>query len=67
MASTLPKGEKHHLPLLLLFIPFSLWLFPPFYNYVEPTLFDIPFFYWFQAVWVIITALILAVVYFLGE
>jgi hypothetical protein len=66
MAGTLPKRKDRHLSFLLFIVPFVLWLFPPFYNYIEPKLLDIPFFYWFQALWVINTALILAVVYFLG-
>ncbi|GAC1434174.1 MAG: hypothetical protein PVS3B3_32570 [Ktedonobacteraceae bacterium] len=52
--------------LLLLIIPFIVLLWPPFYNFTEPTLFGIPFFYWFQLSWVIITAIITATVYFVG-
>ncbi len=52
--------------LLLLIVPFIVLLWPPFYNFTEPRLFDIPFFYWFQLMWVIITAIITAVVYFVG-
>jgi len=40
----------------------ALW--PPFYNKFEPTLFGIPFFYWFQLLWVLVSALLTAVVYF---
>ena len=52
--------------LLLLIIPFIALLWPPFYNFIDPELFGIPFFYWFQLMWVIITAIITAVVYFVG-
>ncbi len=52
--------------LFLLVIPFIVLLWPPFYNFNDPTLFGIPFFYWFQLSWVIITAIITAVVYFAG-
>jgi len=38
----------------------------PFYNFREPVLIGFPFFYWFQLLWVIITAIITAVVYFAG-
>jgi hypothetical protein len=34
----------------LLFLPCLIALAAPFYNSVEPRLFDIPFFYWFQLV-----------------
>jgi hypothetical protein len=52
--------------LVLLLIPFIVMLWPPFYNFREPVLFGFPFFYWFQLLWVIITAIITAVVYFAG-
>ena len=29
-----------------------------------PTLFGIPFFYWFQLLWVLVSALLTAIVYF---
>jgi hypothetical protein len=32
----------------------TLWV--PFYNRVEPTWIGIPFFYWFQVVWILVTA-----------
>jgi len=52
--------------LLLLLIPFIALLYPPFYNFQQPTFIGIPFFYWFQLLWVIITAVITAIVYFVG-
>jgi len=39
-------------------------LWPPFYNSVEPALWGIPFFYWYQLAWVIIGAVLTAIVYF---
>lgn len=51
---------------ILLIIPFIALLYPPFYNFAEPTFIGIPFFYWFQLLWIILTAIITAVVYFLG-
>jgi hypothetical protein len=41
---------------LLLFVPFVALLWVPFYNMVEPSLWGIPFFYWYQLLWVIITS-----------
>jgi hypothetical protein len=35
----------------------------PFYNSVEPTLFDVPFFYWYQMLWILISAAAVAIVY----
>ena len=48
---------------LLLLIPFVAVLWVPFYNSVQPTLFGIPFFYWYQLLWIILGAVIIAVVY----
>ena len=44
-------------------IQFVVILWPPFYNKVEPALFGIPFFYWFQLLWVVVSAVFTAVVY----
>jgi hypothetical protein len=49
---------------LLFVIQFAVVLWPPFYNRVEPTLMGIPFFYWFQLLWVIVSAVFTAIVYF---
>jgi hypothetical protein len=53
--------------LLLLFaLPFIALLWPPFYNFTEPSLIGIPFFYWFQLAWILVTALLTLVVYLAG-
>jgi Protein of unknown function (DUF3311) len=39
----------------------ALWV--PLYNRVNPTLFGIPFFYWFQFVWVIVAAVVTGIAY----
>ncbi len=57
------RGSRKWLRLLLL-LPFIVLLWPPFYNFREPSFIGIPFFYWFQLLWIIITAIITAVVYF---
>jgi hypothetical protein len=36
---------------LLILIPAVINLSTPLYNRIEPQLFGIPFFYWFQTVW----------------
>jgi hypothetical protein len=48
---------------LLLLVPFIGALWVPFYNRIDPLLFGIPFFYWFQFVWIIVTAVITAAAY----
>ncbi len=49
---------------LLFIIQFIAVIWPPFYNSVEPSWLGIPFFYWYQMLWVIIGAILTAIVYF---
>ena len=49
---------------LLYVILFVVILWPPFYNRIEPTLLGIPFFYWFQLLWVLVSVIFTSVVYF---
>jgi hypothetical protein len=49
---------------LLFVIQFVAVLWPPFYNAVEPSWIGIPFFYWYQMLWVIGGAILTAIVYF---
>jgi Protein of unknown function (DUF3311) len=48
---------------LLFAVQFLIILWPPLYNRVEPMLLGVPFFYWFQLLWVIVSAVLTAVVY----
>ncbi|MHB1943173.1 MAG: DUF3311 domain-containing protein [Acidiferrobacteraceae bacterium] len=47
--------------LLLVIYVFILWV--PFYNHLQPTFVGIPFFFWYQFLWVIISAILTAIVY----
>ena len=38
----------------------------PFYNRVEPSIAGIPFFYWFQVAWILVSAATTALAYKLG-
>ncbi|GAC1301326.1 MAG: hypothetical protein NVSMB10_00680 [Steroidobacteraceae bacterium] len=49
---------------LLFAVQFAVMLWPPLYNRVAPTLFGMPFFYWFQLACVLAAAVCNAVVYF---
>ena len=49
---------------LLFVIQFAVALWPPLYNKIDPTFMGIPFFYWFQLLWVIVSAIFTAIVYF---
>jgi len=44
---------------VLLVLPFAGTLIPPIYNRTAPALFEMPFFYWYQLAWVLITAALL--------
>ncbi len=61
-----PQRKGRSWLLLLLILPFIVLMWPPFYNFREPAFIGVPFFYWFQLLWVVITAVITAVVYFAG-
>ncbi len=48
---------------LLVLVPLIGTLFPSFYASVKPELWGIPFFYWYQMLWVIISSLVTFVMY----
>jgi hypothetical protein len=48
---------------LLLFLPAAGLAFPGLYARATPVLFEIPFFYWYQIAWILLSAIITAVVY----
>uniref|UniRef100_UPI0038B3ECCE DUF3311 domain-containing protein n=1 Tax=Geobacter argillaceus TaxID=345631 RepID=UPI0038B3ECCE len=48
---------------LLLLLPFLGLLWPPLYARSEPQLLGFPFFYWYQFLWVILSAIITGFVY----
>ena len=47
---------------LLLTLPFVGTLLPMLYNHARPVLFGMPFFYWYQLLWVIVTCALLVLV-----
>ena len=51
----------------LLLIPYVVYLWVPTYDAMEPSLAGIPFFYWYQFVWIALTAVIVWVVYLLAH
>jgi hypothetical protein len=48
---------------LLLVVPFIAMLWVSSYNSVEPMLAGVPFFYWYQTLWIVIGAALIALVY----
>jgi hypothetical protein len=47
----------------LLLIPAVMPLLVPLYNRVEPTLFGLPFFYWYQLACVFVMIIVVTIVY----
>jgi hypothetical protein len=46
----------------LLILPFLGTLLPALYNHARPALLGLPFFYWYQLLWVPLTAVLLGAV-----
>lgn len=66
-ATTLPAGPRRQRSgwwYSLFVIQFIAVLWPPFFNRTNPHWLGIPFFYWYQLLWVIIGAACTAIVYF---
>lgn len=47
----------------LLLIPYIAIFWLPSYNSVEPVAFGVPFFYWYQLLWVVLSTLVIGVVF----
>jgi hypothetical protein len=58
-----PTREVNRGWYLLLLVPLVGTLIPPIYNSKDPELIGIPFFYWYQMVWIAISVLCTLVVY----
>jgi hypothetical protein len=50
--------------LILLLAPLVAVLWVPFFNHVNPEVWGIPFFSWYQFLWVVISAVVTAHAYF---
>ncbi|MBV8941153.1 MAG: DUF3311 domain-containing protein [Chloroflexi bacterium] len=49
---------------LVLLVPFVAVLWVPFYSSGTPVVLGFPFFYWYQFLWILISALLTGLVYF---
>jgi hypothetical protein len=47
----------------LLIIPLLATLYPPVYNRIKPALFDIPFFYWYQLMAILLSVVVTLLVF----
>ena len=66
-AESLAAASRRHVNLSpwnwLLLVPLIGVLIPPIYNHEDPRLIGIPFFYWYQMVWIPISVLCTVIVY----
>jgi Protein of unknown function (DUF3311) len=58
-----PPGAREARWTWLLLIPLLGTLIPPLYNTHDPELFGVPFFYWYQMVWIPLSVLCTLAVY----
>jgi hypothetical protein len=61
-----PKRKRDHryrLALLLLLLPLVAVLVPEFYNFRNPSIGGVPFFYWWQLLWIPGVAVCVGIVY----
>jgi hypothetical protein len=58
------KPRRTSLWHLLLLVPFVALLWVPFYNSIEPAVWGIPFFYWYQFAWVFLTSAVIIWVHY---
>jgi hypothetical protein len=61
-----PKNKRAYWNWLLV-VPALALAFPALYSRSVPALFGFPFFYWYQIVWILLSALLTALVYFATE
>jgi hypothetical protein len=64
---TTTTGRKRRWLIPVIFVPFIAVLWVPFFNVTEPTLAGVPFFYWYQLMWIGISAALTIAVYLLTE
>ena len=58
------QGKGYRWWYLLLLPPYIAMIWVSSYNKVEPTWAGIPFFYWYQLLWIWIASILTAIVYF---
>jgi hypothetical protein len=57
------EPPKRHWIRILFVLPFIAMLWVSSYNRLTPELFGFPFFYWYQLLWVIMSAAIAGIIY----
>jgi hypothetical protein len=59
-----PSPRRRHPILLLLLVPLIAVLIPEIYNFTSPSIGGMPFFYWWQLLWIAGVAVCTGIVYF---
>jgi hypothetical protein len=67
MAGSPQSNRRGSWARILLIIPFVALLFPTLYAHADPRLAGIPFFIWYQFLWVILGVAITGIVYALNR
>jgi cell division protein FtsW (lipid II flippase) len=62
-----PKRRRFRPIHLLLAVPYVAMLWVPSYNHVEPSFAGIPFFYWYQMLWILLGVAVMLPVYLYDE
>ena len=58
------RSRRRHPVKLLLLVPLIAVLIPEFYNFANPSIGGMPFFYWYQLAWIAGVAVCTGIVYF---
>jgi len=57
------SSRTFHPLYLVLLVPFIALLWPPFYAMDQPEISGIPFFYWYQFLWIVLGAVLIGIIY----
>jgi hypothetical protein len=61
--TTAKQDSSRHRFAWLLIIPFIAMVIPPLFNFREPTISGVPFFYWYLLLWIPLTSFLTWVAY----
>jgi uncharacterized membrane protein YhaH (DUF805 family) len=64
VTGTAKENKSKYWWYILLLVPFIGTLWVPFYASEDPKVWGIPYFYWYQFLWVIISAVLTVIVYY---
>ena len=67
MSNDRRKRRGSRLFYLLLLIPYGAMLWVPSYNRIEPMIAGIPFFYWYQLLWIVLGVAVMLPIYLSEE